>query len=289
MIRYVQHQLHLIRNYSRQCVPDLVSPQARDPDLGVVWDRLRSTREVRAERCVSRKPRKMWRLQAGSGPGTHCAEAESMRLGVAPSISFGMVVSLAAFAASGCGSSAPDASSASAEAGAAGGSSQAGGSSEAGSAGAGRSGSAGSGGAVGAASAGSSGNGGSAGASGLACPAAVPTAGAVCSVAGVCNYSDCAGAGQSAATCDGANFSVTTTPCQATPCGMTGFPQKALSCMPNEICIEHQGGNVFYECRPDPCAPNAQACGCAASLCGANTTCSFQNSKLICACVGGCA
>lgn len=204
------------------------------------------------------------------------------------SMSFGMAISLVAFVAIGCRSSAPDAPSGSAGTGPEGGSSQAGASGETSSAGAGRGGNAGAGGAVGTARA-SGGAVGAAGSSGLACPAAVPTAGPACSVAGVCNYSNCAGAGQSTASCDGAKFSVTTAPCQAAPCGMTGFPPTAFSCKPNEICIEHQGGNVFYECRPDPCAPNAQACACAASLCGANSTCSFQSSKLICACAGGCA
>ncbi|HET7542416.1 MAG TPA: hypothetical protein VFK05_21250 [Polyangiaceae bacterium] len=216
-------------------------------------------------------------------------------------ISLGVIISMAALAVGGCGSSGGDASTA--------GSSSQAGSSQAGTASAGHGGNAGtasgpetSGSGGGVPSAGASGSGGGAigGASGSgghgtadmsdpACPATLPAMGATCTTAGVCNYSDCAGAGHSIATCDGVKFSVTTTPCQSVPCGTTGSPPHALSCLPNEICIEHQGGNVWYECRPDPCAPSAQACGCASALCGSNSSCAFQNFKLVCGCTGSCA
>ena len=225
-----------------------------------------------------------------------------MRSRPALPISLGIVI-LAALAVGGCGSSDAGASPA-------GGSSQAGGTSQAGAASAGHGGNAGTaggpatsgtGGSVGgAATAGASGGGAMAGASGSggqgtadmsdpACPATLPAMGATCSTAGVCNYLDCAGAGQSIATCDGVKFTVTTTPCQSVPCGTTGLPAHALSCLPNEICVEHQGGNAWYECRPDPCAPATQACGCAGSLCDCNSVCSFQNFKLVCSCTGSCA
>jgi hypothetical protein len=217
-------------------------------------------------------------------------------------VALGALASLAALAASGCGSTAADSAAGSAGTGAESGSNPAGsgGASPSGTGGAaaghsgstaigrGGSGAAGTG-SGGAGAAGTSGGVGTAGAPGLSCPAVAPTSGATCSVTGVCNYLDCAGAGQTTATCDGAKFSVATAPCQSTPCGMTGYPPKELTCMPNEICVEYEGGNAYFACQPDPCAPNAQACGCAATLCGATSTCSFQNSKLVCACAAGCA
>ncbi|HEY3253180.1 MAG TPA: hypothetical protein VGJ91_04495 [Polyangiaceae bacterium] len=213
-----------------------------------------------------------------------------------------IAISLAALVLVGCGSSAAGPSSGTAgEPGAAGESAgKAGMSGKGGSGGgvpiAGASGSgggaiAGASGSGGGAIAGTSGSGGqpTADQSDPACPATVPAMGATCSTAGVCNYLDCAGAGQSTATCDGVTFSVTTGPCQAVPCGTTGSPPHALSCTPDEICVEHQGGNVWYECRPDPCAPAAQGCGCASSLCGAKSSCAFQSFKLVCGCTGSCA
>jgi hypothetical protein len=238
-------------------------------------------------------------------PGTDRAHHSRMRSGPALPSPLGTVILLAALALGGCGSSGAAASSA-------GGSGQTGGSSQAGEASAGdgvkagsagelgTSGRGGSGGGAPIAGASSSGGGAMVGASGSgghgtadtsdpACPATLPAMGATCSTAGVCNYADCAGVGRSIATCDGVKFSVTTAPCQSVPCGTTGLPAHVLYCLPTELCIEHQAGNSWYECRPDPCAPAAQACGCASTLCGGNSSCSFQNFKLVCGCTGTCA
>lgn len=236
----------------------------------------------------------------GGGPGHRSCWQPRMRSAPALPISLGVVISMAALGVGGCGSTG------------AGGSSEAGGSSHAGAesaghggnagtaGGSGTSGTGGSGGRVPTAGASGRGGGASGGASGSggqgtadmsdpACPATLPATGATCTTVGVCNYSDCAGAGQSIATCDGVKFSVMTSPCQSVPCGTTGSPAHALSCLPNEICVEHQGGNVWYECRPDRCAPGAQACSCSSALCGSNSSCAFQNFKLVCGCSGGCA
>jgi len=236
--------------------------------------------------------------------GTDRAHNSSMSSGLAFPISLGIAILMAALPVGGCGSSDASASSAGVP-------SEAGGSSQAGAAGAGHGGNAGTAGEPGSSGMGGSGGapiagasssagGATVGASGSgghgiedmsdpACPAMVPAIGATCSKPGVCNYSDCAGAGQSIATCDGVKFSVTSTPCQSVPCGTTGLPAHALYCLPNELCVQHQAGNSWYECRPDPCAPGAQACGCASTLCGANSSCSFQNFKLVCSCTGSCA
>ena len=236
-------------------------------------------------------------------PGTDRAHNSRMRSGPALPLPLGTVILLATLALGGCGSSGAGNSSA-------GGSGQTGGASQAGEGSAGdgvkagtagtpgTSGAGGSGGGVPIAGASSSAGGAMLGASGSgghgtpdmsdpSCPATLPAPGATCSTAGVCNYSDCAGVGRSIATCDGVKFSVTTDPCQSEPCGTTGL--QPLYCLPNEICIEHQAGNSWHECRPDPCAPGAQACSCASALCGANSSCSFQNFKLVCGCPGSCA
>lgn len=236
---------------------------------------------------------------------------ERMRNGPAFSVSVRTAILLAALAVGGCGSSAADSPSAGGSSAAAGardvGAGRGGGVGTAGGPGTSGGGGSGAGAATagasnggatsagassgGATTAGASGSGGqgSAGMSALACPATVPATGASCSTPGVCNYSDCGGAGLSTATCDGVTFSVTASPCQAVPCGTTGSPPHALSCMPNEICVSHQAGNSWFECRPDPCAPGAEACGCASALCGSPSNCSFQNFKLICSCTGICA
>jgi len=107
-------------------------------------------------------------------------------------------------------------------------------------------------------------SGGSGGSAGLNCPASAPKGGDVCNAIG-----DCA--------------------CKTIPCGTTGYPPAPLTCMPGQICIEHQSGNLWYECRPDPCSPSAQSCACAGTLCGANSTCSFQGAMMICGCANGCA
>lgn len=116
-----------------------------------------------------------------------------------------------------------------------------------------------------------------------ACPATPPTSGALCDrtkcgASLACVYDDCAGRGETNATCATTTWQVATAACAAKPCP----DGNAMTCAPGEICRISQAGALIPSCVPNPCdgGPVGSACGC--SVCGDGTCQSVVGSTVTC-------
>ena len=108
-------------------------------------------------------------------------------------------------------------------------------------------------------STGSGGSGG--GGTPVACTTAAPTSGAACSGTGRCFYEDCAGAGRTIASCNGATWTVETGPCTSVFC-------QSMTCAAGQICMMLGGGALLISCVENSCGSGAIMCGCLQSCAG---------------------
>ena len=106
------------------------------------------------------------------------------------------------------------------------------------------------------------------------CPTSRPEDGAPCDAADLsCQYLECETTGESFASCDGATWSVTSSPCMTRPCSSSGGEDV---CEPGEICVISISGSVGPGvCVPNPCAPRAASCDC---VCNCTTAGSWTSN-----------
>jgi hypothetical protein len=153
------------------------------------------------------------------------------------------VLSLAAMAGAGCGSTTV--------------------SQDGGTGGSGGGGTTGTGGASGAAGSGTGGAGGGGGSS-AACPASPPTSGATCSGTQTCFYEDCTDTGRTVARCANGGWSLETGPCTTVAC-------QGQTCPSGQLCVQRIGGALIVDCVQNTCGVGAIGCGCLQSCVGTCT------------------
>jgi hypothetical protein len=146
---------------------------------------------------------------------------------------------------------------------------------DAGKGGAGSGGTSGSGGTLGSGgtsgSAGATGGGGG-GAQAPACPPTAPASASACTANGQrCFYEDCAGAGRTAASCNGSSWTVQTGACGVVQC--IGLPG-GMNCASGRICAVSFSGSIGGMCNPSSCGKGPVTCDCA----GACANCAIAGS-----------
>jgi hypothetical protein len=110
------------------------------------------------------------------------------------------------------------------------------------------------------------------------CPYEPPQQGDSCgecaAPSGDCHYESCGDFGVGKAHCDGSEWQVNASACEAAPpCGGDGT---AEPCADDEICVRVEittgpDTDVTFSCEPHPCRPLETTCDCAQSICTAKS------------------